>query len=295
MKDGTFTADRLLALYDRVAEAEDAIPRLRRFVQDLAVRGKLVEQDPSDEPAAELLQRIAKEKARLVKAGEIKAGKPSQPISDVPFQVAQSWLWVRLAELASYIQRGKSPQYATADGMPVVSQKCVQWSGLDLAVARKITVDSLNNYEPVRFLRSGDLLWNSTGTGTIGRLVRLGEVPAKLVCDSHVTVVRCVLADPEYVRIWLMSDHVYGLIEGKASGSTNQVELTAQMAHAQPVPLPPLAEQQRIVAKVEALMALCDQLEASLTTATTTRSRLLESLLNEALNGALGDLPEVAA
>lgn len=274
MKDGTFTADRLLALYHRVSEAKDAIPRLRRFVLDLAVRGKLVEQDPSDEPAAELLKRIEKEKARLVKVGEIKAGKPSQPISDAPFPVAPNWMWVRLSELASYIQRGKSPQYATADGLPVVSQKCVQWAGLDLAVARKITVDSLKNYESVRFLRAGDLLWNSTGTGTIGRLVRLDEIPEKLVCDSHVTVVRCVFAEPEYVRIWLMSDHVYGLIEGKASGSTNQVELTAQMANAQPVPLPPLAEQQRIVAKVDELMALCDRLEAARAEREVVRDRL---------------------
>lgn len=265
----------------------DQIKTFRQTILNLAVRGKLVPQDTSDEPAADLLKRIAKEKARLVKAAAIKAGKPSQPISDAPFPVAPNWMWVRLSELASYIQRGKSPQYATADGLPVVSQKCVQWAGLDLAVARKITVESLKNYESVRFLRAGDLLWNSTGTGTIGRLVRLDEIPEKLVCDSHVTVVRCVFAEPEYVRIWLMSDHVYGLIEGKASGSTNQVELTAQMANAQPVPLPPLAEQRRIVAKVDELMALCDRLEASLTTTATTRSKLLGALLHEALEPAI--------
>ncbi|MGC8202633.1 hypothetical protein ACP2AV_08010, partial [Aliiroseovarius sp. PTFE2010] len=65
MKDATFSSARLLALYERISDAEDAIPRLRRFVLDLAVRGKLVEQDAGDEPAAELLKRIAQEKARL--------------------------------------------------------------------------------------------------------------------------------------------------------------------------------------------------------------------------------------
>ena len=65
-------ADRLLAHYERIADAPDAVPRLRRFVLDLAVRGKLVEQDPNDEPAAELLKQIAAEKARLVRAGKIK-------------------------------------------------------------------------------------------------------------------------------------------------------------------------------------------------------------------------------
>ena len=101
MKDGAFTTERLLALYDRVAEAEDAIPRLRRFVLDLAVRGKLVAQDPNDEPAAELLKRIAKEKARLVKAGETGPLKsaPALTDSDLQFAIPQGWTWAQLASV----------------------------------------------------------------------------------------------------------------------------------------------------------------------------------------------------
>jgi type I restriction enzyme, S subunit len=75
-------AERLLAYYERIADAPDAIPRLRRFILDLAVRGKLVPQDPNDEPASELLKRIAAEKARLVKAGEIKTDKPLPSVDD---------------------------------------------------------------------------------------------------------------------------------------------------------------------------------------------------------------------
>ena len=78
-------AERLLALYEQVAEAPDAIPRLRRFVLDLAVRGKLVTQGPADEPASELLKRIAVEKARLVKAGEIRGSKPLPAVEEEPF------------------------------------------------------------------------------------------------------------------------------------------------------------------------------------------------------------------
>ena len=80
MKDTTFSLACLLSLYDRISDAPDAIPRLRRFVLDLAVRGKLVEQDASNEPAAELLKRIAKEKARLIAEGKIKRTK-SQPLT----------------------------------------------------------------------------------------------------------------------------------------------------------------------------------------------------------------------
>ena len=273
-------ADRLLAHYERIADAPDAVPRLRRFILDLAVRGKLVEQDPNDEPASALLTRIAEKKRRLVEGGEIRKSKPLPAADDdTDFGLPPTWCWTRLSEVTSYIQRGKSPKYATSDGSLVVSQKCVQWRGLDLTVAKRVTLESLTKYEDIRFLRHGDLLWNSTGTGTIGRIIRLVEPPEKLICDSHVTVVRCLEVDSEYIRAWLRSDHVYALIEERAAGSTNQVELTAQMANSQFVPLPPLAEQHRIVAKVDELMALCDRLDATRAERETTRDRLVAASL----------------
>jgi type I restriction enzyme S subunit len=272
-------AERLLALFERISEAPDAISRLRRFILELAVRGKLVPQDQRDEPSAELLQAITAEKDRLARSGEIKKPKPLPEVEEIPFALPSNWRWTRLGNVASYIQRGKSPTYAISDGSPVISQKCVQWSGLNLAAARQITVESLANYESSRFLRDGDLLWNSTGTGTIGRIIKVVDPPENLVCDSHVTVVRCLEVDPEYIRTWLRSDHVYALIEERAAGSTNQVELTAQMATNQPVPLPPLAEQHRIVAKVDKLMTLCDQLEAARTQQVQCRERLVAASL----------------
>ncbi len=271
--------ERLLQHYEQIADAPDAIARLRRFILDLAVRGKLVPQDPADEPAAELLKRIAAEKAALLEAGKIRKEKPLPAVEEPDFETPASWRWSRLGVISSYIQRGKSPKYAVSDGAPVVSQRCVQWSGLDLSVAKQVTLDSLAQYEDVRFVQDNDLLWNSTGTGTIGRVIRVVDPPAKLVCDSHVTVVRCLLVDADYVRLWLRSDHVYALIEDRAAGSTNQVELTAQMALNQTVPLPPLAEQHRIVAKVDELMALCDELEAARAERETKRDRLAAASL----------------
>src|SRR5690606_3687956 len=93
--------DRLLALYEQVAEAPDAVPRLRRFLLDLAVRGKLVAQDPTDEPASELLKRIAKEKARLAKAGEIRKPKVLPEVEEPPFDLPQNWRWTPIREVAS--------------------------------------------------------------------------------------------------------------------------------------------------------------------------------------------------
>ena len=274
-------AARLLEYFDRIAEAPNAVSRLRKFILDLAVRGKLAEQEPNDEPASELLKAIQEEKARLEKQGIIKSTKKVPPVEgdEVEFSLPSSWLWTRLNDITQYIQRGKSPKYSNEEGPLVISQKCVHWTGLNLGLARYITKESISEYDESRFLRQGDLLWNSTGTGTIGRIVRFSLDCDRLVCDSHVTIVRCLLVSPEYVRLWLMSDHVYGNIEELASGSTNQVELTAQMAINQVLPLPPLAEQHRIVAKVDELMALCDRLEASQAKRESRRDKLASASL----------------
>ncbi|MCR9140137.1 MAG: restriction endonuclease subunit S [Alphaproteobacteria bacterium] len=272
-------AERLLEVYEQISEAPDAIARLRRFVLDLAVRGKLVEQDAGEELASNLLETIADLKAEMVHQKQIKKPKPLTPLDTFPFNLPHSWRWEKLGNLTSYIQRGKSPKYSSGSGIPVVSQKCVQWSGLDLDVAKEISAESLSNYEPIRFLRDGDLLWNSTGTGTIGRVHIVREPPEKLVCDSHVTVVRPILVSSDYLWVWLRSDDVYGQIEGSAAGSTNQIELTATLANNQPVPLPPLAEQHRIVAKVDELMALCDRLEEARKTREETRDKLTAASL----------------
>ena len=273
-------ATGLMAVWDRISDAPDAVGRLRRFVLDLAVRGKLVEQDSHDEPASALLLRIENERATSLRRGEAKPSKVSAVDGgDAEFDVPATWQWTRLGIVTSYIQRGKSPKYADNEGSVIISQRCVQWNGLDLSVARLIKPESLADYEPMRFIHHNDLLWNSTGTGTIGRVIRVSSPPADLVCDSHVTVVRCLCVEAEYVRTWLQSDHVYGRIEGRASGSTNQVELTAHMAINQLVPLPPLAEQQRIVAKVDELMALCDRLDAARTERESRRDRLVTASL----------------
>src|SRR5216683_5598362 len=97
-------AERLLKHYERIADAPDAIARLRRFILDLAVRGKLVPQAPNDEPASELLKRIAKEKERLVRAGQIEKPPALEPIGEreVPHALPRAWAWVRVGDIFDY-------------------------------------------------------------------------------------------------------------------------------------------------------------------------------------------------
>ncbi|HHK4215897.1 TPA: restriction endonuclease subunit S [Pseudomonas aeruginosa] len=267
-----------------LAGAPNGIKKLRELILELAVRGKLVPQDPTDEPASELLKRITENKARLVAEGKIKRQKPLQEIAEDewPFVLPVGWEWSRLGDVSEYIQRGKGPVYVDQSSFRVVSQKCVRWSGLDLQPARFIAPESLVKYESIRFLRSGDILWNSTGTGTIGRacVVEDCSEEEQLVADSHVTVVRPTGLLPVFLWRWIQSPSVQSELEGNASGTTNQIELNTSTVIAHLTPIPPLAEQHRIIAKVDELMALCDRLEARQADADSAHAQLMQALLD---------------
>jgi type I restriction enzyme S subunit len=273
----------LVRQFELLATAPGGVARLREFILSLAVQGKLTAQDCDEEPASALLQRIHDRKLRSIASGAIKQGKQPAELDDAEpmFELPKGWTWTRLGELCSYIQRGKGPAYAEHSEHKVISQKCVRWYGLDLAPARFVTAESLAKYEPVRFLRAGDLLWNSTGTGTIGRacVVPIELDDAGLVADSHVTVVRPIEVNSVFLWRWIQSPFVQNEIEGSASGTTNQIELNTSTVVNQPVPLPPLAEQARIVARVDELTQLCDALEAKGRLEAQQHAHLLETLL----------------
>lgn len=276
--------------FELLATAPGGVARLRELILSLAVQGKLMPQDPNDEPASVLLQRIRAEKDRRITEGKIKRDKPLAEIEDdeIPFFLPEGWVWVRLGDVCSYIQRGKSPTYADHSAYKVISQKCVRWYGLDLEPARYITADSLAKYEPVRFLQPDDLLWNSTGTGTIGRacLVPKEHANTQLVADSHVTVVRSLGLDSAFLWRWIQSPYVQNEIEESAAGTTNQIELNTSTVINHLFPLPPLAEQSRITALVEELMRLCDALEAKGQLEAAEHAQLVSTLLGTLTDSA---------
>lgn len=258
---------RLAADLARLVDRAEDVKTIRAMVLELAVRGKLVSQDPKDEPASVLLERIKREKVRLAKEEKIKAAKelPEIKQEEKPFKLPNGWVWVRLGEISSYIQRGKGPDYVNESPIRVINQKCIRWEGIDLRYAKYISEESFALYDSERILQNEDILWNSTGTGTIGRACVVRDVISnQLVCDSHVTVVRLSLINSCYLASWLRSAFIYGNIESTANGSTNQIELATSTVISTVVPLPPLPEQSRIVARVQELMAILDQLEEKL-------------------------------
>ena len=270
------------------------IKKLRELILELAVRGLLVPQDTNDAHAHVLLKKITDEKEKLLKEKKIKKQKALSSISneEMPFELPQGWVWVRFQDVSEYIQRGKGPKYSDFGKIRVVSQKCIQWSGFDLTSARYVEDTSLDTYQPERFLQTNDLLWNSTGTGTVGRINLVDEIDdGSLVADSHVTVIRTLCVNTSFVWSYVSSPGVQSRIEpthenALVSGSTNQVELNTSTVINLVLPIPPKDEQHRIVAKVGELMVLCDQLEQQTETSLTAHQTLVETLLGTLINAA---------
>lgn len=256
--------------------------RLKKSILQEAIQGKLVPQIESEGTAEELLEEIRAEKKRLVKEGKLKKSavtnesrifrgddnkyreKKDGIISliedEIPFEIPTTWTWVRLDDICSYIQRGKSPKYSLIKRIPVVAQKCNQWSGFQIDKAQFIEPASIDSYGEERKLVDGDLMWNSTGLGTLGRMAiyweRLNPYGVA-VADSHVTVIRPFhnKINPEYLFAYFSSYTVQSVIEDKSDGSTKQKELSTSTVKNYLVSLPPYVEQQRIVAKIHEVLA----------------------------------------
>ena len=290
--------------------------QLKNSILQMAVQGKLVPQDPNDEPASVLLERIRAEKERLIKEKKIKREKnpsvifkgadntPYEKIGDevrsladeVPFDIPNSWEWVRLIDVCEYIQRGKSPKYSPIKKYPVVAQKCNQWSGFSIEKAQFIEPDSLSSYGPERLLQDNDLMWNSTGLGTLGRMAiyKTAANPYELaVADSHVTVIRPLkqFVLPEYLYYYFANPSVQSVIEDQADGTTKQKELATATIKAYLTPIPPLNEQRRILTKLSEVLPVVKSYGAvygeTVAMQEAFPEALKKSILQEAVQGKL--------
>lgn len=269
-------AERLLQHYEGIADAPDAITRLRRFVLDLAVRGKLVPQDPNDEPASELLKRIAKEKSRLLKVGGIRSVKTSEPIRDeeLPIELPRNWVWARLCDIGK-LSGGMTPSMNRSDfwGGDIVwlSPKDIK---SDEASDSELKISALGLTETRLELYRSGCLFMVARSGILKRTfpVAINRVPA--AANQDIKVLAPFLDGHErYLQIMFRGLTDFLLRELVKTGTTVQSLRYAEFEQ-QPFPLPPLAEQHRIVAKVDELMILCDKLEAVREARETTRDRL---------------------
>ena len=291
--------------------------QLRNSILQMAVQGKLVPQDPNDEPASVLLERIRAEKEKLIKEGKIKKEKnPSiifrgadnlpyekigknEPVciaDEVPFDIPESWEWVKLSSLVSKeIRRGKSPKYSEHMGIQVFAQKCNTKNGnIDMTLAKYLDSTAFAKYPTDEYLQNQDIIVNSTGNGTLGRIGvfqdedRIDE--SVIVPDSHVTVVRLLpTINKDYLLNVLRYYQPY--LEKSGEGSTNQTELKPVVIANLYVPFPPQNEQIQIAKKLLEIFPLIKEYGNKETEASDLNAKfsnqLKKSILQEAVQGKL--------
>ncbi len=272
-------AERLLQHYEKIADAPDAIARLRRFILDLAVRGKLVPQEPNDEPASELLKRIAKERAERISRGEMRNGKLSAVPIDFPFELPSGWVWLRLGETGNIfsgnsINEPTREQLAkTQEGRPFIATKDVGY-GLDRIDYENGLLVELSD-KRFKVARTNSVLICAEG-GSAGKKIGLAD---REICFGNKLIANetwSVLAS-KFALYAYMSEFFFDQFSSKMKGIIGGISIANFLDL--PFPLPPLAEQHRIVAKVDELMGLCDRLEAARAGREMVRDRLAAASL----------------
>ena len=257
---------QLLAHFDRISDAPDAVPRLRRFILELAVRGRLVDQNTNDEPVSELLKRIDAKRTQPVVAGGKSEPKAVRSVDgDVPFEIPGNWIWVRLGDICSKTGSGSTPRGGKSvyqrDGVPFLRSQNVYDDGLRLDDVAYITHETHEKMSGTA-VQPGDLLLNITG-GSIGRCCHVRSGLGQANVSQHVAIIRVAVDGIQpYLHRLILSPYFHSFVLSEQTGA-GRGGLPKNRMDRIPVALPPEAEQQRIVARVEELMALCDQLEAA--------------------------------
>ena len=260
----------------------DQVKHLREAILNLAIRGKLVPQDPTDAPATDLLARIRTEKEKRrhdTQDARIKFTPDAKP-ENLPIELPNGWYVQSFENLFLFIDyRGKTPR-KTNDGVALITAKNVRMGRLDREPREYVSESTYRAWMTRGFPRVGDLLFTTEaplGNVCLNDMDEPFALAQRVICMQPYADI-----DTRFLMYGLMSDSMQMLIEEHATGLTAKGIKAAKLKPL-PIPIPPRAEQHRIVGRVDALMALCDRLEESLATGDYTRRRLLDALLHDAL------------
>jgi type I restriction enzyme S subunit len=272
----------LLSNLNLLSTAPGGVARLRELILTLAVQGKLVAQDPKDEPASALLKKIRAEKDRLIAEGKIKRDKPLVEIAEEekPFGLPKGWEWVRFSALAEFENGDRGSNYPSRSnfvdqGIAFINAGHLVAERIDFSDMNYIT---LQNFDLLRSgkIQEGDILYCLRGS--LGKFAQVTDDAAGAIASSLVIIRLINRETASYAMQYLKSPLAASLIKRFDNG-TAQPNLGAGDLAKFVVPLPPLAEQSRIVTRVEELMRLCDALEVKGKLETTQHAQLVSTLL----------------
>jgi type I restriction enzyme S subunit len=264
-----------------VAGAPDGIKKLRGLILELAVRGQLVSHDQSELPIGDLLRQISAARDVSSAKGQSRKGAATEQGLEPRFDAPTGWQWVRLGELLTKIGAGSTPlggkQAYVASGVKFLRSQNVWNDGLRLDDVALIS-DETHQKMSGTHVAAGDILFNITGA-SIGRCALVPESFSTGNVSQHVTIIRPCIPDlRSYLHKVLISGLVQDTVMAVQVGVSREGLSIGKLAQF-PIPLPPLAEQHRIVAKVDELMALCDRLEADQADAEAAHAQLVQALL----------------
>lgn len=275
---------RIYAHFDVLFTTEASIDALKQILLQLAVMGKLAAQDPNDEPASELLKRIQAEKAKLIAEGKLKKEKSLAPIGDdeKPFELPKGWEWSKVLDCCVFVTDGEhaTPQRTNDGKIPLVTAKNVRDGYMDYEDTDFVDISVAEKCWKRCKPEQSDLLMVSVGA-TLGRLTILGEARDMVIVRS-VTLIRPCLLSPLYLSLAIKSPLVQAAIWGSVRQMAQPGLYLAQSSNLV-IPIAPLAEQHRIVAKVDALMALCDQLKTRIQQAQQQQQAIADALVAQAV------------
>lgn len=287
-------ADELMQNWERISDhfdtlftTEASIDQLKQTILQLAVMGKLVPQDPNDEPAAKLLERIAEEKAQLIKDKKIKKQKALPPIADDEklFGLANGWCFVRLDDICTGVTSGSTPpkdKFIENEGVPYLKVYNIRNQKIDFSYKEQF-VDSAHHTTKLTrsILYPGDVVMNIVGP-PLGKIAIIPDSYPEWNCNQAIVVFRPIESLlNKYIYTYLTAGLFLQSIE--LIGTAGQDNISVTKSRSIVLPMPPLEEQHRIFARVEELMVVCDELKARLKESQTTQLNFTDAIVEQAV------------
>lgn len=277
--------DNSLEISTELTHQLTLVKKLRQQLLQDAVQGKLVEQNKNDEPASELLKKIKAEKQKLIAEKKLKKEKELPPIKpeEIPFEIPRNWVWCRLGEIA-YITSGSTPlQTAFVEsGIPYLKMYNLRNQKIDFSHKPQYIKEEVHNGQLKRCRAySGDIIMNIVGP-PLGKIAIIPDDLPECNFNQAAVLIRPLKKEMNHFIFWYLNElSEIRAIETK--GVAGQDNISVTQAHNMRVPLPPLAEQIRIVQKLDELMLYCHELKASIKESESQNEKLLQQVLREAL------------
>ena len=267
--------------FSELYSVKENVAELRKAILQLAVMGKLVPQDPSDQPASELLKEVEAEKETLVKTEKIKTQKLIPPISseEITYELPKTWEWVRMDDLCLGITSGSTPPnhiFSDTEGIPFLKVYNIRNQKVDFQYKPQFISEEYHLKSKRSCLKSGDVIMNIVGP-PLGKVAIVPDEFSEYNCNQAIVFFRPIIKSlNKYLYLYLLSGKFLDKID--LIGTAGQDNISITKSRTIPIPLPPI-EQQRIVAKIDQLMPLCDELEKQIDAAKSKQTNLLNSLM----------------